>query len=98
MLRPSSDQAKLLIAVSDLVSCSASPPAGLIAKIWFLSSTRLLVNANHSPSGDQRGLPEDFSPRVSWTFRPLLTSASQDRKSTRLNSSHTDISRMPSSS
>ena len=29
--------------------------------------------------------------------RPALTSLERDRKSTRLNSSHTDISRMPSS-
>src|SRR5437660_267035 len=62
---PSSDHAKLPIAVSDLVSCCASPPSGLIRKIWFLSSTRLLRKASHCPSGDQRGLVEDLSPRVS---------------------------------
>ena len=42
----------------------ASPPIGLIAKIWFLSSMRLLRNASHLPSGDQRGLVDDLSPRV----------------------------------
>src|SRR6267154_1640985 len=70
MVLPSSDQAKLLIAVSDLVSCCASPPAGSIRKIWFLSSWRLLRNASHCPSGDQCGAVEDFSPRVSWNVLP----------------------------
>src|SRR6188474_2368368 len=65
MVRLSSDHAKLLMAVSDLVSCIASPPSGLITKIWFLSSMRLLVKASHSPFGDQRGLVDDLSPRVS---------------------------------
>jgi hypothetical protein len=62
---PSRDHAKRLTAVSAFVNWIASPPAGRIAKIWFLSPARELVNASHSPLGDHCALPADLSPRVS---------------------------------
>ena len=74
---PSGDQAKADTAVSAFVSGTASPPSGRMAKIWFLSPTRLERNASHCPSGDQRGLPEDFSPRVSWVVSPVAALAIQ---------------------
>jgi hypothetical protein len=48
-----------------------------MTKIWFLFSTRSEVKASHCESGDQRGLPDDFSPRVSCSSRPDAVSASQ---------------------
>ena len=67
MRAPSADHSKPLTAVSLLVSCTASPPSGRIAKIWFLSPTRALVKPIHWLSGDHCAPPDDFGPRVSWT-------------------------------
>ena len=47
-----------------------------MAKTWALSPARSLVNATHRPSGDQAGLPADFSPRVNCVARPVAASAS----------------------
>ena len=44
---------------------------------------------------DTKGLDEQERRRAEYYFRQILSAL--DRKSTRLNSSHTDISRMPSS-
>ena len=65
MRRPSGDQSNPLTAISDAVSCSASPPSRLIAKIWFLSSFRGLRNASHLLSGDHLNAVADFFPCVS---------------------------------
>ncbi len=75
--RPSGDQSNPPTPVSHLVSWTASPPSGLMTKIWDLSSARLDVNAIHAPSGDQAGPPDDFLPRVSWIALPEAASTSQ---------------------
>src|SRR5262249_43732940 len=74
---PSGDQAKLLTLLSDLVSCTASPPSGEMAKTWLLSPTRSLGKATHRPSGDHCVLPAYLAPRVSCTALPVAVSASQ---------------------
>ena len=75
---PSGDHSKPPTPVSDLVSWTASPPSGRMAKIWDLSSTRLEVKAIQRPSGDQVGSDEDFLPRVSWIDPPDATSSEPD--------------------
>jgi hypothetical protein len=77
MCLPSGAQVKFDTAVSDFVSCTASPPSALMAKTWLRSPTRGLVNAIQRPSGDQRGLVEDLSPRVNCIVRFVAASASQ---------------------
>ena len=70
MRAPSADHSKPLTAVSLFVSCTASPPSGRIAKIWFLSPIRALVKPIHRLSGDHCAPPDDFGPRVNWTGAP----------------------------
>ena len=53
----------------------------------LITSSALVVNTHFAESGYN----------AERDFMPVTIVASQDRKSTRLNSSHTDISRMPSS-
>ena len=77
MAAPSGDQSYPLTPVSDLVIWIASPPSGLITKIWDLSSTRLETKAIQRPSGDHDGPVADFLPRVSWIDVPAAASASQ---------------------
>ncbi len=77
MRAPSADHSNPVTAVSLLVSCTASPPSGRIAKIWFLSPTRALVNPIHWLSGDHCALPDDFGPRVSCTGAPPAAGTTQ---------------------
>src|ERR1051326_5026170 len=61
---PSGDHLKLLTAVAMSVSCTASPPPGLMAQRFFLPP-RLETKAIHFPSGDHCGSSHDLSPCVS---------------------------------
>ena len=49
------------------------------------------------PASDTLGLLDDPVEALGSGVRDVVGERDQDRKSTRLNSSHTDISRMPSS-
>ena len=75
---------------------------GLELLPWIREKTRvplLILSAADDESSVIRGLEEGADDYITKPFRKaeLLSRIRADRKSTRLNSSHTDSSRMPSS-
>ena len=75
---------------------STVPPAELEQK-WDILRRRVTNAASQLPDGCVTPVVKDDFGDVYGMFYAMTTDGIADRKSTRLNSSHTDISRMPSS-
>ena len=71
-------------------------PEALAAMLPLLESQFANPHSAHAPGRASRAAVEVAREQVA-ALLPAGGSVSLDRKSTRLNSSHTDISRMPSS-
>src|ERR1044072_6130830 len=66
----------------------------VLGGLFFISGTQKLMGIDQfAASLVKNGIPEQFAPLLAWLGAGVET----DRKRTRLNSSHTDIARMPSS-